>query len=111
MAKHSLKARIRYYFENTMSSGPMGVIKWLAIASLVVVVVLGIIIAIAGNKGAPDAEEDLGFIEGAWQILMSTLDQGAMAGDVGWEFRAVRFVATLGSLFLLSILIGTISSG
>ncbi|MBI3135005.1 MAG: potassium transporter TrkA [Bacteroidetes bacterium] len=111
MAKHSLKARIRYYFENTMSSGPMGVIKWLAIASLFVVVILGIIIAIAGIKGAPDAQEDLGFIEGAWQILMSTLDQGAMAGDQGWEFRAVRFVATLGSLFLLSILIGTISSG
>lgn len=111
MAKHSLNQRIRYYFENTMSSGPMGVIKWLAIASLFVVVILGIVIAIMGIKGSPDDAEDLGFIEGAWQILMSTLDQGAMAGDQGWAFRAVRFVATLGSLFLLSILIGTISSG
>lgn len=111
MAKPSLKARLRYYFENTMSSGPMGVIKWLAIASLFVVVILGIIIAILGIKGSPDDTEGLGFIEGAWQILMSTLDQGAMAGDQGWEFRAVRFIATLGSLFLLSILIGSISSG
>ena len=111
MAKHTVKERIRYYFENTMSSGPMGVIKWLAIVSLVLVVILGIVIAIAGIRSAPEATEDLGFIEGAWQILMSTLDQGAMAGDQGWEFRAVRFIATLGSLFLLSILIGTISSG
>lgn len=111
MAKHSLKSRIRYYFENTMSSGPMGVIKWLAIVSLFVVVVLGIIIAAAGIKSEVNPDEELGFIEGAWQILMSTLDQGAMAGDQTWSFRAVRFVATLGSLFLLSILIGTISSG
>ncbi|MBL7898951.1 MAG: hypothetical protein JNJ99_10480, partial [Crocinitomicaceae bacterium] len=111
MAKHPLKHRIRYYFENTMSAGPIGVIKWLAILSLIVVVVLGFIIMVAQIKGSPDATEDLGFIEGSWQILMSTLDQGAMAGDQGWAFRAVRFVATLGSLFLLSILIGTISSG
>ncbi|MBK7128498.1 MAG: NAD-binding protein [Crocinitomicaceae bacterium] len=111
MAKYPLKQRIRYYFENTMSRGPMGVIKWLAILSFFVVVILGIVIAIAGIKGTPDDQQGLGFVEGAWQILMSTLDQGAMAGDVGWAFRAVRFVATLGSLFLLSILIGTISSG
>jgi voltage-gated potassium channel Kch len=111
MAKHSLKSRIRYYFENTMSSGPMGVIKWLAIVSLFVVVILGIVIAVAGIKSEVNPDEELGFIEGAWQILMSTLDQGAMAGDQTWSFRAVRFVATLGSLFLLSILIGSISSG
>lgn len=111
MAKYTFSQRFRYYFENTMSSGPMGVIKWLAIASLFVVIVLGLIIAIAGIKSDPNAEEELGFIEGAWQILMSTLDQGAMAGDQGWAFRAVRFVATLGALFLLSFLIGTISSG
>ena len=111
MAKPSLKHRIQYYFENTMSSGPMGVIKWLAIASLVVIVILGVIIAIAGIKRSPDATEELGFIEGSWRILMSTIDQGAMADDEGWAYRAVRFVATLGSLFLIAILIGTISSG
>lgn len=111
MSKPNFKQRFRYYFENTMSSGPKGVIKWLGIASLIVVVVLGAAIYLFGIKGSPDDNEGLGFIEGAWQILMSTLDQGAMAADYGWEFRAVRFIATLASLFLLSILIGTISSG
>jgi voltage-gated potassium channel Kch len=43
---------------------------------------------------------------------MSTIDPGAMGGDGPvWAFRAVRLIATLGSLFLISILIGTISSG
>ena len=34
-----------------------------------------------------------------------------MGGDEGWAFRSVRFIATLGGIFVISILIGTISSG
>lgn len=108
----SLGEKIRYYFENTMSSGPGGVIKWLAISSLLIVVLLGVSIVIFGIKSSPEPHADqLGFIEGAWQSLMATLDSGTMGGDEGWAFRSVRFVATLCGIFLISILIGTISSG
>ena len=112
MQKPTLGEKVRYYFENTMSAGPSGVIKWLALISLFMVLVLGVIILIFGIKSSPEAEaEKLGFIEGAWQSLMATLDSGTMGGDEGWPFRAVRFIATLGGIFLISILIGTISSG
>ena len=112
MKKTTLKDRIQYYFENTMSSGTMGIIKWLALASLFIILVLGLVILIFGIKGSADPEAgNLGFIEGAWQSLMATLDAGTMGGDEGWGFRAVRFVASLGGIFLISILIGTISSG
>jgi ion channel POLLUX/CASTOR len=112
MRKPSLSEKLRYYFENTMSAGPSGVIKWLALASLFMVLVLGLIILVFGIKSTPGAEgEKLGFIEGAWQSLMATLDSGTMGGDEGWPFRAVRFIATLGGIFVISILIGTISSG
>ena len=113
MSKATFKERVRYYFENTIAAGPTGVIKWLAIFSLFLVLTLGAIILIFGitSSDEPDAE-GLGFIEGSWQILMSTIDPGAMGGDAPvWAYRAVRLVATLGSLFLISILIGTISSG
>ncbi len=112
MKNISLKERLRYYFENTMSAGPSGVIKWLAIFSLIMVLVLGVVILIFGIKSSPEADaQNLGFIEGSWQSLMATLDSGTMGGDEGWAFRAVRFIATLGGIFLISILIGTISSG
>lgn len=108
----ALGEKIRYYFENIMSSGPGGVIKWLAISSLLIVVLLGVSIVIFGIKSSPEPHADkLGFIEGAWQSLMATLDSGTMGGDEGWAFRSVRFVATLCGIFLISILIGTISSG
>ncbi len=113
MQKPSFSEKTRYYFENTMSAGPAGVIKWLAIFSLFLVLSLGAIILIFGITSSDEpGAEGLGFIEGSWQILMSTIDPGAMGGDGPvWAFRAVRLIATLGSLFLISILIGTISSG
>ena len=112
MQKSTFSEQFRYYFENTMSKGPAGVIKWLALVSLFMVLVLGLLILVFGIKGSLEPEaEKLGFIEGAWQSLMATLDSGTMGGDQGWAFRIVRFAATLGGIFVISILIGTISSG
>lgn len=113
MQKPTLREKIRYYFENTMSAGPAGVIKWLAIVSLVIVLLLGLAILIFGIKESGDAESPLGFFEGAWQSLMATLDSGTMGGDPAdaWPFRIVRFIATLVGIFVISILIGSISSG
>ena len=112
MQKSTFSEKFRYYFENTMSKGPAGVIKWLALVSLFMVLVLGLLILVFGIKGSLEPEaEKIGFIEGAWQSLMATLDSGTMGGDQGWAFRVVRFAATLGGIFVISILIGTISSG
>lgn len=109
--KHSLKSRLRYYFENTISSGPIGVIKWLGIISLLSILILGLIIIIFGIKADPEAENSIDFIEGVWKSLMATLDPGTMGGDEGWPFRLIRFMATLLGIFIISILIGIISSG
>jgi len=112
MAKYTLREKVRYHFENTMSSGPIAVIQWLAIVSLVSVVVLGVIIVILGITSSTEPEaEPLTFVEGTWKALMATLDPGTMGGDEGWPYRIIRFTATLIGIFVISILIGSISSG
>ena len=108
---YSYKDRLRYYFENTISSGPTGVIKWLGLISLAAILFLGVLIIVFGIKDNPEAETSIGFIEGVWKSLMATLDPGTMGGDEGWDFRIVRFSATLLGIFIISILIGIISSG
>jgi ion channel POLLUX/CASTOR len=112
MPKHTLREKLQYHFENTMSGGPMAVIRWLAIVSIASVLVLGGIIVAAGiaRSSEPDAEP-LTFVEGVWASLMATLDPGTMGGDENWDFRIVRFIATLTGIFLISILIGSIASG
>jgi Trk K+ transport system NAD-binding subunit len=108
---YSYKDRLRYYFENTISSGPLGVIKWLGLISLAAILFLGVLILVFGIKEDPEAESSLGFIEGVWKSLMATLDSGTMGGDEGWYYRIVRFSATLIGIFIISVLIGIISAG
>lgn len=112
MPKHTLREKFQYHFENTMSGGPIAVIRWLAIVSIVSVVVLGGIIVLLGITGTTEpGAEPLSFLEGTWKSLMATLDPGTMGGDEGWDYRIVRFTATMIGIFLISILIGSIASG
>lgn len=110
MTKVSIKEKLRYKFDNTLSRGTIAIIGWLALLSLALVIVAGIILFVAGIAPA-DSDGELGFVEGIWKSLMRTLDPGTMGGDEGWGFRLVMFSVTLGGIFIISTLIGVISSG
>ena len=101
--------RLRYAFDNSLSRGTVSLIGWLAVISIAVVALAAIILTVTGF--APEDGESLGFVEGFWQSLMRTLDSGTMGGDVGWGFRVVMLLVTLGGIFIVSALIGVISSG
>lgn len=61
-------------------------------------------------KISPDGEGPLGFWEAFWRNLMRTLDAGTMGGDAGWGFRIAMLVVTIGGVFVISTLIGILSS-
>ncbi len=107
--RYSLKDKLRYSFENTLSKGTVAIIGWLALVSLFIVSIAATIIALTGIK--PDDGDQMNFVEAAWQSLMRTLDAGNLAGDLGWPIRAVMLTVTLGGIFIISILIGTLTSG
>ncbi|HEV7245378.1 MAG TPA: hypothetical protein VGN93_00125 [Shinella sp.] len=101
--------RARYQFDKSMAAGPIALIGWLAVISLVVILVAGLFLALTGIK--PDGGEPVSFIEGAWESLMRTMDAGTMGGDVGWSFRGVSLAVTVAGIFVFSALIGVLSSG
>ncbi|MCW3085787.1 MAG: potassium transporter TrkA [Bacteroidetes bacterium] len=107
--KPPLSQKIRYAFENTLSKGTPAIIMWLAILSLLIVIVAAGFLAMTGIKQTDG--NDLNFIEAAWQSLMHTMDSGTLGGDNGWSFRIVMFFVTVGGIFILSSLIGTLTSG
>jgi voltage-gated potassium channel Kch len=107
--RNTLGARLRYAFDTSMSAGPIALIGWLAALSLVVIVVAGAVIALL--RITPDGGEALGFVEAMWASLMRTLDAGTMGGDSGWVFRIVMLAVTIGGIFIVSTLIGVLSSG
>ncbi len=104
-----LGARLRYEFDKSMAAGPIALIGWLAILSLILIVIAGAVIVVLGI--APEGGTPLDFGEAVWESLMRTLDSGTMGGDAGWAFRWVMLFVTLGGIFVVSALIGVLSSG
>jgi voltage-gated potassium channel Kch len=107
--RRGLGARLRYEFDKSMAAGPIALIGWLAVLSLILIVIAGAVIALLGI--APEGEGPLAFGEAVWESLMRTLDSGTMGGDAGWAFRWVMLFVTLGGIFVVSALIGVLSSG
>ncbi|MCJ9670792.1 MULTISPECIES: CASTOR/POLLUX-related putative ion channel [unclassified Neorhizobium] len=102
-------AQLRYGFDKSMAGGAIALIGWLALISLVVIMIAGAILAVTGI--APEGAEPLGFVEGTWESLMRTFDAGTMGADQGWSFRIIMLLVTIAGIFVFSALIGVISSG
>jgi len=109
MAKPGLGARLRYAFDKSMAAGTIALIGWLALVSLVIIAIAGAFLAL--TRIAREGEESMSFVEGLWASLMRTLDPGTMGGDSGWGFRLVMLAVTIAGIFVVSALIGVLSSG
>ena len=105
----TIKQRFRYFFDNTLSRGTISIITWLAIISFILVVFFGIIYVVSGLN--MEGEANMSFFEALWQSLMRSLDPGTVAGDSGWSFRLLGLLITISGIFILSALIGVLSSG
>ena len=104
--------KLRYWFENTLSKGTIAIIGWLALASGVIVNMAALVLWLMRVGQDPaDHEHPYGFFEGVWQSMLRTLDPGVVAGDSGWKLRLLMLLVTIGGIFIVSILIGTITSG
>ncbi len=99
--------RVRYAFDNTFSGGPLALIGWLALLALGLILIVSLLVWGMGlAPGRPTLAEI------AWMSLMRTLDAGTMGGDTGpWPFLLAMFVVTLGGVFVVSTLIGILTTG
>jgi len=106
--KFTFRQKFRYFFENTLSKGTISIIIWLAILSLLVLLISSTIIVVVGISNGPT---QMGFIQAIWESFMMTMDAGNLAGDFPWGFRFLGLFVTLGGIFILSTLIGALTTG
>src|SRR5258706_1830761 len=117
-SRPTMKQRWNYWFDNFMARGTIALIGGLGLVSLVIILTIGAIVTLGGTFLAPegyqspvDGSGTMPFIEASWYSLMRTMDAGTMGGDLGWGFRIMMFIVTLCGVFVISILIGLITTG
>ncbi len=111
MRKVTYRQRMRYAFDNTMAKGAIAMIGMLALLSLLAILVFTLLTLLPVFGPAPDQGQN-GFVESFWRALLRTLDPGTMGGDQGdWPFLLSMLGVTLVGLFLVSALIGVLSTG
>jgi hypothetical protein len=105
-AKPTLRERFQYAFDKTLSRGPGALIGWLGLATLILIVI-AIAVILAGN-GAPQGAT---FVDVLWNVVYQALTPNPVDPTAFPPlFMLVTFGVTLGSLFLVSILIGILSN-
>lgn len=134
MRSTTLKQRLHYHFDNSLAGGTPSLIAWLAVITAVMVLFATTVLvvmrwspadgeadpAVAQEATEPVPAEPAGgfsFLEGTWQSLMRSMDAGTVAGDPaedngeGWAYRIWGLAVTFGGIFILSSLIGILTSG
>ncbi|MEA2489792.1 MAG: hypothetical protein QOH21_1584 [Acidobacteriota bacterium] len=112
MQKFTAAQRLRYAFDNTLSRGTPALIAWLAVVSIVFLVIAALLLMVTGTAPPGDGGAELSFPELVWHNLMRTLDAGTMGGDTGTAgYLLIMLAVTLGGVFIVGTLIGLISNG
>ena len=113
MRRITWQDRWRYTFDNIMARGPIAMIAWLFLLSALIIVAIALIVTALGLAPAvDDSGARPNFPQLLWMGLMRTLDSGTMGGDTGgWPFLFAMLAVTIGGIFVVSSLIGIISSG
>ncbi len=111
MKRLTLAERLRYRFDLTMARGPASLIAWLFVVTALFVVAAASIIVVLDLAPKPDEGDPPGLVSTVWSALMHAMDAGTVAGDSGSRlYLGVMFVVTLGGIFIVSILVGLITS-
>lgn len=114
MRQATFQQKMRYRFDNLMSRGAVALIGWLGLLSALMIAIVAAVVHFASLSPPPAAEGASPPGPGTilWLALMHSIDAGTVAGDEGSPaYLAVMLACTAGGIFIVSILIGLLTTG
>ncbi|MBJ7330065.1 MAG: hypothetical protein JHC95_09225 [Solirubrobacteraceae bacterium] len=102
----SLRARLRYRFDTSMARGPSALIGYLGLATVVLVVLFGVIVVLASLGPTENATHAL------YNALLHVIDAGTIGGDdtSSPAFIGLQLLLTFGGIIIFSAFIGVLAT-
>lgn len=104
MKKPSWSDRFRYWFDNMMSKGVISLVGWLALLSIVIILISSLVVWLVGIGTQTNLHEQI------WEFVMLMLEPDAITFE-HWVYRITTLVIVFTSIFVLSSLIGILTTG
>ncbi len=105
-----LRDRARYWFDNTMSKGTISLIFWLAIATAALIVTITVALVVVEPKTTNDGTPSPSLFQLLWTTFVSTFSLAIPQSGSRREL-ALWFLLALGGIFIVSALVGLLTSG
>lgn len=105
----SWSERLRYKIDNVFSKGTQVIILWFLLGSFLIVMFFALLLTLLNIS--PPEQSGYTFFEALWVSLVHTLDASSLGEDDGWAYRLFMLLITLGGVFVISALIGLITTG
>ncbi len=100
--------QIRYHIDNLFARGTWALLLVLGVAMLVLIGVITIAMVVIGVSPGEGAT----LWDSIWTIFTYTFDpSGVPYQDGVWTYRLLMLVASLGGIFILSLLVGILANG
>ena len=110
--KITLSQRLRYFFDSSMSKGTFSLITWLSVFSVILIFTIATIVAYMGFLPVAEDKTSMSYAQVVWMSAMQALDPGGIEANGGnWPFVFSMFILTIGGIFIVSSLIGILTSG
>jgi ion channel POLLUX/CASTOR len=101
-----LRARLRYWFDNTMSKGTVSLIGWLAFTTAVLIVMVASALTVVERKNS----SGLNPLQIFWETFVTTFSLSAPVTGTA-AVLALWFLLGVGGIFIVSALVGLLTSG
>ncbi len=104
-SRPTLRERFNYAFDKTLSRGPSALIGWLALGTVLLIALATLAVLLL--NGIPDGSNPFDVF---WNIMSQALTPNPVDAGNPIQYLVVMFIVTIGSLFMVSILIGILSN-
>lgn len=97
----------KYFFDRKIASGTGTLLLWIGILSFGFLIIFTTIMTLSFSE---KVEQPSGYLETFWTTLAVAVDPGVVT-EPGWTNRIILFFVAIFGIFILSTLIGVLTSG